>query len=168
MVATVLSTVARSALPNLTPLTAQFVSKRDFGFVCWTITPTKPLQSGSDVWTASVMADCRVADAIKLRLSRCWPKGAGWRSCCFELGPLRFFGTEGEEKISAIVSIITGSVCDASRWPKLGSTESGFNRWTSRIVQSISSNWSFDDVSRWKGRFSVRNTPIRANVSAPL
>src|SRR6266851_2196932 len=68
MVAMASLTFSRSALPNFTPLTTQLASKRDFGLVGWTITPTKDSQPGARFLMASVIADSRLAEAIRLRL----------------------------------------------------------------------------------------------------
>jgi hypothetical protein len=61
--------LSRSAFPNLTPLIAQFASKRALGVSRRTITSTKAAQSGSALFTASAIADCKWAFETDLRLS---------------------------------------------------------------------------------------------------
>jgi hypothetical protein len=54
----------RSALPNLTPLKVQFASARDLGVARSTKTPIKASQVGSELFTAFVIADSKVAHLI--------------------------------------------------------------------------------------------------------
>jgi hypothetical protein len=53
-----------SAFPNLIPLTAQFVSSRDFGVRRSIKTPMKGSQRGSDLLTAVAMATSKVSHLI--------------------------------------------------------------------------------------------------------
>jgi hypothetical protein len=55
---------SRSAFPNLIPLTAQFVSSRDFGVRRSIKTPMKGSQRGSDLLTAVTMATSKVSHLI--------------------------------------------------------------------------------------------------------
>jgi hypothetical protein len=57
---------SRLALPNFTPLRAQFVSKRDFGVVRLTTTPTRDSQAGAAFLAAPVIADSKVVRVTKL------------------------------------------------------------------------------------------------------
>jgi hypothetical protein len=93
MVAMASLTFSRSALPNFTPLTTQLASKRDFGRVGWTITPTKDSQPGARILMASVIADSRLAEAIGLRL------------------PLRVVNRAGATRATALPGNI-GSLCE--------------------------------------------------------
>src|ERR1700730_12125962 len=54
----------RSAFPNLTPLTAQFASSRDFGVRRSIKTPMKGSQRGSELLTAVAMATSKVSHLI--------------------------------------------------------------------------------------------------------
>jgi hypothetical protein len=139
MVAMASLTFSRSALPNFTPLTTQLASKRDFGLVGWTITPTKDSQPGARFLMASVIADSRLAEAIGLRLPLRMVDRAGATRTGSALGFLTCrIGDEGDDMISARVSMTVGDFgwpCREIEQP----TTSYFNCWAFCMTRSISS-----------------------------
>src|SRR6516165_5525073 len=60
--------ILRSTRPNFIPRSSQFASRRDFGVVRWTITPTKASQPGAAL-TASVIVDSSSSAVFETRLS---------------------------------------------------------------------------------------------------
>src|SRR3954470_22963334 len=63
------STTRLSAFPNFTPRTPQFGSRDCFGFLWWTITPTKLLHPGAFFLTASAIVNSSSAGVICARRS---------------------------------------------------------------------------------------------------
>jgi hypothetical protein len=67
IVATACLHLSRSAFPNFIPLMAQFTSVRDFAVARSTKTPMNNSQEGSNVLTASVIANCKTVEEISSR-----------------------------------------------------------------------------------------------------
>src|SRR5450755_990749 len=98
--------IGLSALPNFTPLIAQLGSRRDFGVLCRTITPTKSSQPGAAFLTASKIANSSSGVASETRRSlrhRFFRGTAG--ACLISLGPLGPLGFEDEE--TALTAVAT-------------------------------------------------------------
>src|ERR1019366_8118026 len=104
------SATCLSALPNFTPRIAQFGSRRDFGVLCWTITPTKSSQPGAAFLTASEIANSSSGVVIKTRRSLRHHLFFGGRAgaCLFTLGPPCRITSEDEEIALTAVTTFTG------------------------------------------------------------
>jgi hypothetical protein len=98
--------IGLSALPNFTPLIAQLGSRRDFGVLCRTITPTKSSQPGAAFLTASKIANSSSGVASETRRSlRHHFFGGRAGACLISLGPLGF---EDEEIAFTAVATFAG------------------------------------------------------------